>query len=170
MRRKVLLVLGVLIVLAIIGKLFILPMLDMEMMKAPLTNGLMALRSGDMRALHGVFTDGAVLEHAQTTVEATAFLESNRGLIEAKELDMDMRFDGFTNVRRESDTSASADFAITVYFEGEESGYHRVPIQKQGHVVLYRQGFMNWKIERLTSPDPEFGEMLRDAAHSYHEQ
>ncbi len=36
MQRKVLLAVGTLIVLVVIGKVFVLPVIDMEMMKAPL--------------------------------------------------------------------------------------------------------------------------------------
>ena len=162
MRGKVLLVCCALIVLLVIGKVFVLPMIDMEMMKAPLTNGLMALRNGDMRALRDVFTTNATFASASATLAAAAVLEANRASIETKELDTAMRFGGFTNLHRESETRVSADFTIIVYYEGDESGYHRVPIDKTGHVVLQQQGFMNWKIDQLSSKEPEFARMLRE--------
>lgn len=161
MRRKVILAVCLLIVLAIIGVVFVLPLMDREMMKAPLSNGLMALCNGDMRALRSVFTRDANLEYAQETIAITTVLAENRTAIETKELNTSMRFAGLTNMRRESDVRVSADFSIIVYYTGDENPYPRMPIEKMGHVVLYHQGFMDWKIEKLRLQEPEVSELLR---------
>jgi len=155
------LVFGILIALAVTGKVFILPMIDREMMKAPMQNALMALRNGDVQALRHVFTKDATLASEETTVVVATFLETNRAFIKEMKQDNSMRFAGYTHMQRESDTRANADFTIIFHYAGADNPYPRMPFEKHGHVVLQRQGFMNWKIERISSTDPDFGEALR---------
>ena len=155
MQKKVLLVSAILIGLIILGVVFVLPALDEEMMKAPLADGLMALRNGNSRLLRSYFTPNAMFGNARTSIPVEHALEKLRTSIDNKELDSTMRFDGFTNLRHESATRVSADFTITIYYEGDDSPYRRIPIDKKGHVVLEKQGFLKWEIQRLTSEEPE---------------
>ncbi len=163
MKRKALLVLFILAVLVVIGVVFVLPMIDGEMMKVPLADGIMALRNGDFRSLRGYFTSDATLAYAQTTVSVDAALAAAQPYMAARQFDVSMHFGGYTNLRRESAQCVSADFTVIVFDTSEDNPYSRVPIEKTGHVVLEKQGFMHWEIERLSSTEPEFGEIVQES-------
>lgn len=163
MLRKLLLVLGVVLGLIVLGALIVLPAIEEEMMQAPFTRGLMALRNGDMPRLRGYFMPNALFGNARLCIPVDGALERIRTYMENKAFDSDVRFEGFTRMQRESPTRVSADFTITIYYEGDDSPYQRVPIDKKGHVVLEKVGFMTWKIQRLTSDEPEVEALLQGA-------
>jgi len=149
MRRKALLVLFAVVVLAVIGFYFVLPGIDQEMMKTPVVNAMNAVRDGDMKALRACFTQTATVDVAKPDVPVDAVIAKNRGDLESGALrEQSMRFGGYTNAKYDSPTEVSADFTVIAYVEGGDA-YRRVPYEVKGHVVLEKQGFLQWKIKHI---------------------
>lgn len=160
MRRKALLILFAIIALAAIAVVVVLPMIDGEMMKVPLVNGITALRNGDANALRACFTPDAVIIVDKEALPAAKALEEVKSLHEMHLFDGEMRFAGYSNVQQRSKTEISAKAIIRTYIEGtDDVPYHRVPIDKTGTVVLKKTGFFTWKIKLVNLDESETGFM-----------
>lgn len=165
-RRWVIPCVVVIAVLALTA-LIVVPVARKMTMRVPMEQGLAALVEGDVDGMRVVFTPNAEMQVMKITVAAERAIELARPLIEAKPIDCPVRFGGFYNENRLSDTRVEADCYILYYPDGtrhELLPNTQTPMRREAHVVMQRVGWFTWKIERLEVDDPELAKLAAKAA------
>ncbi len=155
MRRRLLIVLGVLIALGLCWQFVAAPMIDAEAMKIPVVNALTAIRRGDAKALRGNFTPRATAGVADRNMDIDTAIRNAEPFLE-QAAGTSMRFGEFTTLQRKGNV-VEADVTVWVYIEGgDDLPYRHVPLQRRGHVRLIKQGWFTWKIDHVRSDASEF--------------
>ena len=150
--------------MTILATAIMLPMIDHEMMRAPLADAILDIRQGNVAALRECFQPGATLAFQQKPLAVETVIDAIAPLISARELRNSARLGDYTNIRQQPGELADADFSVWLYLEGSDDlPYKRIPLQKKGHVTLKRVGWFRWKIQRISSSDPEFGDIVGSA-------
>lgn len=150
--------------MGILAGIIVLPMVDQEMMRAPFTDAILAVRRGDVDGLRGCFAPGATLAFQQHALPAERFISALAPMITAGELRGTARFGDYSNIHRQPGEVAEADFTLWIYIDGgSDLPYKQIPLQKKGHTRLIRTGWFRWKIQRINSDDAEFGNIAGSA-------
>jgi hypothetical protein len=134
--------LGVLVVAAIW------PLVEQQLMRVPLADGVTALRNGKLSVLRQCFTPGAVIAIRERTLSLEDVLASEPELQEGKTIDSPVRLGDLTHIQRHGRT-ADADITVIVDLQGDDMPYRSIPLQRTMHVVLERQSLFVWKIQRV---------------------
>lgn len=148
------------IVLALLfGALVVWPAVDRELMKTPLTDGVNAIRSGDIGALRNCFTTEAVVYLGKNELPAGGFIDVIAPIVREHRDMANFRFGGYSRLRRHG-KMAEADFTIVIQAKDEELLDQSVPIRQTGHVELERQGWFTWKITRIGTDERGLNRLL----------
>lgn len=160
MWRKVAWGVGILVAALLLGALVVWPLVDGELMKIPMTDGLAALRRGNLPAVRACFTPNAVAFSRDREMPITQLLDAYASEIEGDKGTGSYRFGGYTHLLKQGNT-ALADFTVYYYLNDDDVPYRNVPIKRTGKVMLVRDGFFSWKIARIGSDEPELAVLLR---------
>ena len=160
--RRVPVLLIYLVGLAVLLGVVVTPLIEEEMMRAPLAEAILAVRRGDANGLRTCFTPEATLAYQDTTLPAAEVITDFAPLLQTSAWRGAARLGDYTHIRQRPDTLVEADFTVWVYLEGgDDLPYKRIPIQKQGHVTLKKLGWFRWKIQRITSDDADYGAIIQ---------
>ncbi|HEY3376549.1 MAG TPA: hypothetical protein VGL77_03560 [Armatimonadota bacterium] len=151
MTRNKMTIIAVTLIVLVVGIFGVWPLVDGELMKVPFTDGITAVRAGNVAKLRNVFTaDATVSNKLFGTLAVANVIDRLAPLItQAHEQPANFRFGSYTNMTK-SWGRAEADFTIIFVMEGDEVPYHGLPVGQQGHVVLLRHGLFSWKIAQLS--------------------
>ncbi|MHB9133058.1 MAG: hypothetical protein ACYDBB_18475 [Armatimonadota bacterium] len=161
MRKRIWFILAIIVTVLILGGVIVLPIIQSEMMKVPLTEAIMATRRGDISALRTCFTPDAQVGAGGFAIAANDAIDLLAPYILEHKANNNMRFGGYANQQQVTPTTVKADFTVWFSVEGNDDiPYRRVPIRKTGQVVLVKTGWFTWKIKKLSSNEGEFENAL----------
>lgn len=140
----------------------VVPLIDDEAMKVPMTHVLAAIQQGNAPALRRCFTPDATVSARTLTLSASSAIDMIEPWLAGRRLQgMRVRFGGYDNLVRQAHGLVTARVTVWAYLEGgDDIPYRRVPIRKTGQVTLKNVGLFRWKIQHLSSTEPEIGEVL----------
>jgi len=147
-------------VVVIIGLIFILPAIDLEMMRSPMMNLTGAVNARDAARMRNSFTPDAKIGFKGYAFTASETIDAVEPYLNRNESVGSLRFAGFRNLRPLGKGEYKADFTVKVDLEDDSLPYRHVEISKTGHVQLQRVGWFRWKVAYLTSSEPEFDEAM----------
>ena len=163
MRRHAGLIIVIAVLAVLVGIFIVWPIVDMELMKIPMTDGVSALRKKDVATLRKSFTPDAIVFVGNEQVPVTTVLDQLEKMLATYPVEMgSFRFAEYANQQRHWGRM-EADFTIVAQVGGdsEDNPYHgSVPIRKKGHVVLVRQGIFHWKIAQLKTDDEQLNKLI----------
>lgn len=156
-------VVGVLAALAVIAA-SVLPTVERLAIRAPMRNGLAALRDGDIDGLRAVFAPSATIGVKAMSMSANDVIDLAEPAIQRYLVNEKIVFGGFLNEQRRTSRKFEADFYVYYYMEGGGLlPYRHVPVRKDAHVVMRRDGWFTWKIDHLQVDDPDLAAALTKA-------
>ena len=143
MKKKLLLLVGIIMLLAVAGYL-LWPVVDSYLMKTTMTNAVAALSNADEKALTACFTADARLLMAQSEfpVPIKTVIRNTIPMLKYAKQDMpSIVFQGFNNMQRQGN-QARAGFTVLVQVYDK-------PVVTHGVVALRRMGIFSWKISEI---------------------
>lgn|GEM_PF-2085499 len=159
-RRRPLWLLIWIAIVVVIGLIFVLPAIDREMMRAPMTSMVAAVNGRNFAALKNSFAPGAEIEVQGFTFKASEAISEIEPFLSGYDGTGNLRFTGFTNVARFGKGEYEADFTVKFNVNDETLPYKNMAVTREGRVRLRRMGWFRWKISYLTSNEDEFNEAL----------
>lgn len=163
-KRRIGLAIVIAVLLLAFGAFVVWPAVDRQLMRIPMTDGVAALRSGNLSALQACFTADAVVTAGDAEMPVADVLRQVAPLLSARSDRRagSFRFAGYVNPRQRGRVVES-DFKIVVEVDvGEDNPYRMNPtVERMGEVTLIRQGLFTWKIARIGLKDREWGRYLR---------
>jgi hypothetical protein len=150
-------------VVLILGGIILLRIMDQRSMRQPVVDVVSALNGKDINRLRACFTADGTIGTAESLLPAAAILSAFEPYIGQYGGEGDLKFYKLEKVQKMAGGKYQADFSVVYHLAGigdESSPLGRVPIYKNGHVVLKRLGWFRWKIASLTSEEPELSEAI----------
>ena len=138
------------------------PSIQREMMRAPITDALNAVRAGDTVALRACFMPDATIAYFGLSLPVNKAVELMAPHMRNGQMRGAARVSDLTNITARSKTEVDADVTITLFIDGgDDLPYRSIPIRRSGHLVLQRTGLFSYKILQVSTQAAEFRERLQ---------
>lgn len=153
-------------VVLIIGAIIVVPIMDRQSMRQPVVDLVSALNGRDINRMRGCFTADAKIGTGENQWPAGVVLSAVEPYIGQYGNEGDLKFYKLEKVSQLGHNQFDVDFQVVYHLEGvgdESTPMGRIPIYKNGHVILRRLGWFRWKIAGLSSDEQEFSEAISGA-------
>lgn len=159
-RRWPLILLIWIIIVAVLGLIFVMPAIDREMMRSPMVSLMNGANTASIEQMRNSFTTDGKIGCKGFDFSADVAIDAAEPYLKDYGSQGNLRFTGFQHLKRVSKSEAETDFTVKVDLSDESVPYRNASITRSGHARLQRVGWFRWKIDYLTSSEPEFEDAL----------
>jgi hypothetical protein len=136
------------------------PMIDRQLMEIPITDGITALRNGNVAKLAQSFTRDARISSSSATAAVSELLDRLAPRIVAGDTDDSLRFGGYANLQHHG-RLVTADVTFIYDIQNEDLPYRSLPTRWTEGVTLEKHGLFSWQVKAMHLHDDALSMLLK---------
>ena len=145
--------------LLLFGGFVIWPMIDRQLMEIPMTDGIAALRTGNITKLALSFTPEARVFSGLTSVEVSRLLLRFSPRLAEAPPGGSLRFGGYSSLTRHG-AIVHADATFIYDYQNDDLPYRSLPVRLTEGVTLQKTGYFTWQITEIRLKDDALKALL----------